>query len=63
MHEDPLERHGLGQTYEPMLLGEPERLQCGTQQRGVGQVGMVVRKGAKLDHGMMVPQGIRSGQR
>ena len=62
MHKDVLESHGFGQTDSPVLLRVPKSQMRSPQQRETCQVRMVIRKGAKLDHGAMLPQGISRDQ-
>ncbi len=62
MHEDALERLGLGQTDGPLLLRVLQRQQRRAQQRRVREIRVAIGKGAELDHGLMVPQGFRCCQ-
>ncbi len=62
MYEDPLEGHCLGQADGTVLLCVAKRQQRSPQKRREREVGMVIGKGAELDHDAMLPQGIRSGQ-
>jgi hypothetical protein len=62
MQEDPLEGHCLGQADGTVVLRVAKRQQRSPQKRRVREVGMVIGKGAELDHGAMLPQGFRPGQ-
>lgn len=62
MHEDTLERLGLGQTDGAVSLRVAQCQQCRAQQRRTCKVRMVIGKGAELDHGAMLPQGFRLDQ-
>ncbi len=62
VHEYTLECLCLGQADDSMVLRIAKRQQRRAQERRVRQVGMVIWKGAELDHGAMLPQGISRGQ-
>ena len=59
VHEARLECLRVGQADGPVVLGVEQRR---AQERRVRQVGMVIWKGAELDHGEMLPQRISRGQ-
>lgn len=63
MHEDPLKGLGLGQTDGSVFFRVSQCQQRSAQQRGMRQIGMIIRKGCELDHGLMVPRSGRGFQR
>ena len=62
MHEDALERPGLGHTDGPVHQRVLQRQQRRTQQGQMREVRMIIGKGAELDHDGMLPQSNRRCQ-